>query len=309
MTSRGSEACAQCGGLTYVVFRQGDFARARVCACSEVCPTCGGKGHVLTSVEETFSKKVGPRSYEVLAPCACSLRKKRVRRFSEVNLPGVLAHASFDNYRPQNEDQERARLTAREFAFTYKRGQPQPGFILGGPVGTGKTHLLASTLAHLVINAGVEARYIEISLLYATIRKGFNEGRSGGEIIQPLAEVEVLAIDELGKGRGSQFELDTMDELISRRYNAGRTTLFATNYALAPEKEGPVRAGYQSTDALRSQAREPELFLRERVGERIYSRLSEMCRFLELSKSTPDYRRLRQELDGRTVAAGKRPLR
>ncbi len=37
--------------------------------------------------------------------------------------------------------------------------------------------------------------------------------------------------------------------------------------------------------------------LRERVGERIYSRLCEMCTFVELPRDTPDRRRLRQEMD------------
>ena len=65
--------------------------------------------------------------------------------------------------------------------------------------------------------------------------------KSGGEIIQPLSEVEVLAIDELGRGRGSAFELETMDELIARRYNAGRVTLFGTKSA-APLLLAPVAA-------------------------------------------------------------------
>src|SRR5205085_780379 len=96
-------------------------------------------------------------------------------------------------------------------------------FVLSGPVGTGKTHLLASTLRWVTAEMGVAAAYVEISLLYATIRRGFQEGKSGGEIIKPLSQVELLAIDELGKGRGSPFEMETLDELIARRYNAGRS--------------------------------------------------------------------------------------
>ena len=71
----------------------------------------------------------------------------------------------------------------------------------------------------------------EVQLTLSTFFFGLAFGQA---IIGPLSEVDVLAIDELGKGRGSPFELDTMDELIARRYNAGRTTLFATNYSLDP---------------------------------------------------------------------------
>ncbi|MFP2957678.1 ATP-binding protein [Myxococcus sp. 1LA] len=293
------EACGVCGGRTYVIERRGDQAQARTCACSESCSVCGGRGFALVEREAEFSQKVGPRRYEVMEPCVCAQRRKRIARFNEVGLPAVVSHASFDNYRAFNEAQDRGRGVALHFAHQYVRGGPSKGFILSGPVGTGKTHLMAATLAHLVMELGVRGRYVEISLLYATIRRGFQEGKSGGEIIGPLSEVEVLAIDELGKGRGSPFEMETLDELIARRYNAGRTTLFATNYSLEPEKRavrGAAPTGYRTTEDSRSVAREAEL-LRERVGERIYSRLCELCTFVELPKDTPDRRRTRQEMD------------
>jgi DNA replication protein DnaC len=300
MGTKGSGgACGVCGGRTYLIERQGDRAHARICQCSVECKVCGGRGHNLVAQEATFSKKVGPRKYEVLAPCACTLRVRRVARYNEVGLPGVLAHATFENYRPIDDAHNRPKTVAEHFAHHFDKKGANKGFILSGPVGTGKTHLLASTVAHLVLEMGVQARYIEISLLYATIRRGFQEGKSGGEIIGPLSEVEVLAIDELGKGRGSQFEMETMDELIARRYNANRTTLFATNYSLEPERK-VTRAvsGYQSTEDAKNALRDGEL-LRERVGERIYSRLCEMCTFVELPKDTPDHRRARQQAEPR----------
>jgi DNA replication protein DnaC len=249
--------------------------------------------------EETFSKRVGPKRYEVLVPCACDRRAKRVARYNAAGLPGVLAHATFDNYRPARPAQDEARRVAMHFAHHYDKTGANKGFILSGPVGTGKTHLLAATLGHLVLELGVEAQYKEISLLFADIRRGFQEGKSGGEIIRPLSEVAVLAIDELGKGRGSPFEMDTLDELISRRYNAGRTTLFATNYSLEPERQSVRTAsGYRKTEDVKNVLREGEL-LRERVGERIYSRLCEMCTFVEMSADTPDHRRMRQEVETR----------
>jgi DNA replication protein DnaC len=295
----GGGACGVCGGRTYLIERQGDRAHARVCVCSAECTVCGGRGHLLVEQEATFSKKVGARKYEVLSPCSCTLRTRRVARFNEVGLPGVVAHASFDNFRPAKPEQDRARNVAMHFAHHYSKGGGNKGFVLSGPVGTGKTHLLAATLAHLVLEVGVQVRYVEISLLYATIRRGFQEGKSGGEIIGPLSEVEVLAIDELGKGRGSAFELETLDELIARRYNAHRTTLFATNYSLEPErKNARAVSGYHSTEDAKNALKDAEL-LRERVGERIYSRLCEMCTFVELPRDTPDRRRTRQEMESR----------
>jgi len=99
-------------------------------------------------------------------------------------------------------------------------------------------------------------------------------------------ELDVLAIDEIGKGRGTPFEMDTLDELIARRYNAGRTTLFATNLSLAGETP---RAGL--TDPVEFE-RTSQGLLRVRVGERIYSRLHEMCHALEFpANKVKDHRK------------------
>lgn len=296
-----ARSCSICDGRKYVIERRDDRGVARLCECTMSCAQCGGTGYVLTKQQSTFSEKVGPKVYDVMAMCSCRLLRKRVALYSSSEIPGVLAHADFESYLPPNSASSRARDVARAFAFSYRRGKPSKGFILSGPVGTGKTHLLVAALTHLILEVGVEARYREISLLYADIRRGFQEGKSGGEIIGPLSEVEVLAIDELGKGRCSQFELETMDELIARRYNAGRTTLFGTNYSLAYQRKGHRSgSGYQSTEDRKEQARESEL-LRDRVGERIYSRLCEMCDFVELPPDTPDHRHMAHDRDRPTA--------
>jgi DNA replication protein DnaC len=296
---KSSTLCAACRGRGYQVSATANRAVAHVCSCMASCPHCGGQGYVLAVREETFSQKVGPRRYEAVAPCVCRVLRTRVEAFNQVGIPGVLARAGFDNYLPFHEAHDAAKQAATRFASGYRRGAPTRGFIISGPVGSGKTHLVAAALGHLVLEVGIQARYREISLLFADIRRGFQEGKSGGEIIGPLSDVDVLAIDELGRGRGSPFELETLDELIARRYNAGRTTLFATNYSLEPERKPRphARSGYRSTEEA-AQPRDSEL-LRDRVGERIYSRLCEMCEFVSLPPETPDHRRTRQELHPR----------
>ncbi|MBM4372946.1 MAG: hypothetical protein FJ098_14930, partial [Deltaproteobacteria bacterium] len=78
-----------------------------------------------------------------------------------------------------------------------------------------------------------------------------------GDLIQPLLSCSFLVVDELGKGRNTEWENGVVDELISARYNAGRTTLFTSNH---PPEGGP-----------------PGDSLGERLGERILSRLWELC--------------------------------
>lgn len=260
--------------------RAGDFAVARQTQKLEACPDCGGTGIVRTVT------RANGRDYEIVAPCAWRRLEQRVALFDAARLPAVQANAALETYKPSNAEQHRALQVTKDFCF---RWPSQRGFVLSGPVGTGKTHLLCAALKHLTLEAGVKCAYVEISLLYSQIRRGFQDGKSGGEIIGPLSQVDVLAIDELGKGRGSQFELETLDELIARRYNAGKVTLFATNYSLKPPEERGQR-GYFSTDSVLEAAKDSKL-LCDRVGDRIYSRLCEMCEFVEFPSATPDMRR------------------
>jgi DNA replication protein DnaC len=290
-------SCPKCQGRKHVVERKGDLAHAVVCACVKPCAQCSDVGFVYAKKEATFSEREGARSYDVLVDCDCRVRERRVRQFNDARLPASSAGATFETFGRYTPAQDRAFKAAQAFAHAYSNISPPRGIVLSGPVGSGKTHLISAALSHLLLETGVLCGYVEISLLYAAIRRGFQDGKSGGEIIGPLCEVDVLAIDELGKGRGSQFELDTMDELIARRYNAGKTTLFATNYGLAPEqKKSSVRtaSGHVENDPRKAGA-EPQL-LRERVGERIYSRLCEMCDFIEMPPDTPDHRRARHEV-------------
>lgn len=273
-----SQKQCEAGGVT--VERAREFAVARPTVSVASCPDCRGTGLFRTTVEDN------QRTYEAVAPCPRARLTARTLHFNDARLPAVHAASTFETWRPKNTEQARGFDVARDFAYRYPATR---GFVLSGPVGTGKTHLLVAALRHLTLELGVRAGYVELSLLYAQIRRGFQDGKSGGEIIQPLCQLDVLAIDELGKGRGSTFELETLDELIARRYNSGSPTLFATNYSLKPPEERAQR-GLIDTSTLLEAGKDSRL-LCDRVGERIFSRLCEMCDFVEFPQATADARR------------------
>ena len=114
----------------------------------------------------------------------------------------------------------------------------------------------------------------------------------------PLIGDARVTLDELAAALDGYRTSDDYQSL-ARRYNAGRTTLFATNYWLkANENKKPTHEPDEK------KVREWES-LAERVGARIYSRLLEMCDFIEIPRSTKDYRETIQ--DQAVISRGMSP--
>jgi len=154
------------------------------------------------------------------------------------------------------------------------------GFLLYGDVGRGKTHLMVASLRALIFKLGVSGRFVEFSLLLADLKASFEKRNNASTLVDPLYSVQVLAIDEMGKGRGSEWEKTVLDELISRRYNGLLTLLVTTNYQ-------PGKTSGVSTPNLAKASKVPHLV--DRVDTRVYSRLEQMCRFIPTMG--PDYRK------------------
>ena len=130
--------------------------------------------------------------------------------------------------------------------------------------------------------------------LLSIMRDGFSSDRSELSALEPLMAVDVLAIDEIGKGRNSEWEKNILDQLIMGRYNRNRTVIASTNYRLTvPDtvKRGSFNVVLDSGQEIK---RPPDYSIKELrtlIGERTYSRLVEITDFYELHGE--DFRQLR----------------
>lgn len=253
---------------------------ARMCpSCTEhQCAECGGSA---------FKFMRDERGYRYAIPCpTCTPLELRIKKFNDAKLPGRYHMASFENFFTDAPGPHGGKvgnlveIQTRIFKTAIRFAPGDQGFLLYGIPGTGKTHLLAAFIRYLTLEKGITARFAEFSHLLSEIREQYDHGKGDTRVLTPLVEAEVLAIDELGKGVNNEWQLSVLDELISKRYNKGKTTLFTTNYALHAKDFSSTE--FSAERALRET-------LTERIGDRIFSRLFEMTSFIGVE--APDYRK------------------
>ena len=100
-------------------------------------------------------------------------------------------------------------------------------------------------------------------------------------MLRPVFEAEVLLLDELGAVKPSEWVWDTVSLILNTRYNDNRTTIITTNFS-----DQPAASVTRSLSPARAAAREETLG--DRIGERMRSRLHEMCRIVKMDG--PDFR-------------------
>jgi DNA replication protein DnaC len=204
-----------------------------------------------------------------------------VRAFNAAGIPAKYATKTLDGFEAPTQDLGSVKDKAIRYGRGFVVGEGR-GLVWVGEPGTGKTHLMTAVIGYLTLQCGVSARFVDFFHLTARLRASYHddEEETESDLLEPLVLVPVLAIDELGKGRGTAWELSIVDQLITRRYNAGRAILATSNY-LPESLLGGGSGGRESRERLLES-------LEERIGRRSLSRLREMGEILVVRGN--DYR-------------------
>ncbi len=126
---------------------------------------------------------------------------------------------------------------------------------------------------------GVSGLFYDYRELLKEVQNSYNREVAATElgILRPVFEAEVLVLDELVASKPTDWVWDTVAQILNSRYNERRTTIITTNYA----NEAGLLGSASTHDTPAKRAMRDET-LGDRIGERMLSRLQEMCVVVEI---------------------------
>ena len=249
------------------------------------CALCDGTGW--RPVE-----KEGLRAVE---PCSCQTPRRDSDWYMvRAQIPPRFRECSFEGFvnPSQNTSLEMALVKARGFAKEYP--MVEKGLLFVGNPGVGKTHLVVAILRQIMTTKGTDCLFCSFPDLLEQLQESYDPValRTKAEILQPVLETEVVAIDDLGARRISDWVEDTVTYILNYRYNQKKPTLLTTNLVEEPSRETAEDLPGKSSRSFSARDTKPDT-LQKRIGLRIYSRLFEMCE--KVSIQTDDYRQTVQQ--------------
>ncbi|NRA45825.1 MAG: ATP-binding protein [Oligoflexales bacterium] len=261
--------CEHCRGYGIVFSPKGFYASSELCGCVLKCRQCQGAAMDVSS--------------GAARPCHSPSPTVMVNLFNQANIPSRYALARLENFKNFTGNGEAMISQVKSWLQLIGKGEnlnQQKGIIVEGGVGVGKTYLLTSIAKHLIFK-GLSVKFVDFFQLITEIKAKYSLKQDVDEsILNPLLKVDVLIIDELGKGRRTNFEQTIIDQLVMGRYNQQKLIIASTNCSLKNVITNIDPSDFHNFPTLKAA-----------VGERIYSRLSETCRFWELTGNDYRYRK------------------
>ena len=241
----------------------------------DVCDICDGSG--LRILERADGSRAATE-------CVCRLARRDIRKFEAARIPERYRDCSLDNFvanlEKPNLSFQRALIEARGFVNSHSWTMEGDGLLITGRVGVGKTHLAVGILQALLAN-GVKGLFVHGGDLLKQVQNSYNRSvdTTEREILKPIFDAQVLVLDELGAARKTDWVAEMIEHILNTRYNDCKATIITTNFQNAPPAADNVQG---AALAARTET------LGDRIGERMRSRLQEMCVLIEMDGQ--DYR-------------------
>ncbi len=243
---------------------------------SENCPLCDGQGMQIV---------VGENGNRYAQPCSCKEQRRGSQTLSRARIPVRYEHCDLESYAFDHSGAHpslrKAYMLVGHYLQEYPLGTDGNGLLFTGSIGVGKTHLAVALLRELILNRGASGLFYDYRDLLKQVQNSYNPNvaETEMEVLAPVFDAEVLVLDEIGASKPSEWVWDTVAHILNTRYNNRRVTILTTNYPNLP----PAGSRYADNASGQVRAAMREETLGDRIGERMRSRLQEMCLPIEMT--------------------------
>ena len=236
-------------------------------AALDVCIVCGGSGWKSAGADRRVAR------------CDCRIKQRGDALLASARIPRRYEHCELSNFEFEGPHANlmRSRMEACRFVEEYPLDNT--GLLLIGSIGVGKTHLAVGIIKELIVSKAIPCLFYDYRELLKAIQNSYNDTVKATEleVLRPVFETEVLVLDELGAVKPTEWVWDTVSLILNTRYNDNRTTIITTNYP-----DDAARDANGASEFARAQRAARGETLGDRIGERMRSRLHEMCRIVKM---------------------------
>jgi DNA replication protein DnaC len=186
-------------------------------------------------------------------------------------LPEGLKNAGFKNFDRTNHVTAKAKENAMNYTKMFLAGERYNLLIMGNP-GTGKSHL-CSAIARTAKENGFMVGFLTTGHLLSMIKASFDKddvkkgaAKAESAIFKDIKKLDLLILDDLGSesiGKSNDWRQSTIFEIVESR--SGKPTIYTSNLT--------------------------DIDLPVAVGNRVFSRLFDNTKFIDMFIENYDYRK------------------